>query len=544
MATFYNSRAVTDGLILSLDAANRKSFSGEPATNIINYSSVGAERYNNPGFSGNIITTNMTFKGAPVYQATFVPQTDALVNTLGAGDGFGLWHSMGANLSASTHYIASVYFRTDHPLINDGAQGFNNTYSNISGWGVGGTTSTRYVEDGWTRLYTIYYRSTNGYVDRFNSIATNHVVNTTQTTTIVVSQSVSSGFISNFSTLYALVEHNPTIRSNGGLVGLSILNHGLDTGSWTKLSFPSNIRSGSQLPYTYYVQLSVPSTAGNNTTIQLGYNANGYYTSVSDDKYWKITFNNAGVKVNQAIKTYWAAPMIEQKSGSLPSEFVIGTRGTTVATGGGWADLSGNNNHAELRNRPTVNAMPFSEIVFDGSSSYAGISSPSDRFAWTPSGAGLNNMTIEMWIKTADNSGQYFSKPWNGNGEYNYQWGGTSVNLQIGNQSTSISTPSITDNRWKHFVYWINATQHGYYLNGNESIGSQNHGITNNTPSFGNSQLPLTLMTLYPYTNDGGWSQTSFSIAGSVAMFKVYNRVLSATEVLQNFNSNRSRFGV
>jgi len=28
------------------------------------------------------------------------------------------------------------------------------------------------------------------------------------------------------------------------------------------------------------------------------------------------------------------------------------------------------------------------------------------------------------------------------------------------------------------------------------------------------------------------------------AIFKVYNRSLSATEILQNFNANRGRFGI
>ena len=543
MATFYNARAITDGLILALDAANPKSFRGEPTTNTINYASVGAARYNNSGFNGTITTTNLTFKGAPVYEATFIPQTSALVSSLASGDGFGFLHNMGTNISASTYYIASVYFRTDHPLASNAAEGFSNTYSNISGWGIGGTASTRYKEDGWTRLYTIYYRNTNGYIDRTTSVATNHTVNTTQTTTVIVSQSITSGNVSNFSTLYGIVEHNPNIRSNGGLTGLTILNHGLDTGSWTKLSFPSNVRLANEFPYTYYIQVSVPSTGGANTTIQLGYNPNGYYTEVSDGKYWKITFNNAGVLVNQAIKTYWAAPMIEQKSGSFPSEFVIGTRGSTVDTGGGLIDLSGTSNNGILYNRPTTNGYPVTELGFNGINNYIGVLSPSDKFAWTPSGAGLNNMTIEMWIKSSENSGQYFSKPWNGNGEYNYRWGGSAVSLQVGNQSTNITVGAINDNRWRHFIYWVNPTHHGFYLNGNASVGSQTHGITNNTPSFGNSQLPLTIMTLYPY-GESGWSQPTHAISGSVGLFKVYNRVLTAQEAMQNFNASRARFGV
>jgi hypothetical protein len=46
--------------------------------------------------------------------------------------------------------------------------------------------------------------------------------------------------------------------------------------------------------------------------------------------------------------------------------FVNGTRGTTVATGGGWADRSGNDNHGELVNGPTYDSGNGGSIVFDG----------------------------------------------------------------------------------------------------------------------------------------------------------------------------------
>lgn len=219
------------------------------------------------------------------------------------------------------------------------------------------------------------------------------------------------------------------------------------------------------------------------------------------------------------------------------------TRGATVATGGGLTDVSNNTNHGELVNSPVFNSGSATSITFDGVASYVAVANPTTSAQWTPSGGGLNNITLEVWIKTSDTSGYYLSRPWNGNGEYNYLTYNGGIQLVVGNQSYSLSVPSFADNNWHQVVYWISPTQVGYYIDGNRLSGSNNHGITNNTPTSGNSSLTLNYMTLYPYGN--GWGgNTGFSIAGDLAIAKIYNRVLSASEVLQNFTATRSRFGI
>ena len=79
------------------------------------------------------------------------------------------------------------------------------------------------------------------------------------------------------------------------------------------------------------------------------------------------------------------------------------------------------------------------------------------------------------------------------------------------------------------------------YINGVQNVALTNHGITNNTPTNGNSQLQLTLMTLYPY---GGGGNSGFSVQGNVSSLRMYNKVLSAAEILQNYNATKGRFGL
>ena len=207
-----------------------------------------------------------------------------------------------------------------------------------------------------------------------------------------------------------------------------------------------------------------------------------------------------------------------------------------------WTDVSGTSKIAVLVNGPTFSNINGGTIYFDGNANYCAIS-PSANFQWTPSGSGLNNMTLDLWIKTSDTSGYILSKPWNSNGEYNYYFYHNTFFSQIGNQSNSFGYTSIATGNWTNLTIRVSSTQWGAYINGTQNVALTNHNITNNTPTYGNQGQELSLMTLYPYGT--GWSgNTGFSIQGNVGAFKIYNRVLTAVEVLQNYNATKSRFGL
>lgn len=207
---------------------------------------------------------------------------------------------------------------------------------------------------------------------------------------------------------------------------------------------------------------------------------------------------------------------------------------------GNLVNLVGTDN-GTLVNGPTYDSSNGGSLVFDGTNDYIAI--PHTSAKWTPSSAStLNYITIELWIKTSDTSGYYISRPWNGNGEYNYLAYNGGLQLVVGNQSNTVSVTGFADNTWRHVVYWISPTQFGSYVDGGNAT-SGNHGITNNTPASGDSNLSLNIMTLYPY-GEGWGGNTGFSISGNIGLVRVYNKVLTANEVLQNYNATRQRFGV
>jgi len=182
-------------------------------------------------------------------------------------------------------------------------------------------------------------------------------------------------------------------------------------------------------------------------------------------------------------------------------------------------------------------------FLFDGINDMIRVPSPSNKFAWTPSGVGLNNITIDMWIKSSDSDGYYLSKPWSGGGEYNYTITPTQFTTSTNNITHVSSFSSLSTGRWEHICTIVNPTQKAVYRNGKLASSFTNHNHVINGPFGANTNESMCIMSLYPYSVP--WTgATGFSINGNVGFIKIYNRVLSAAEILQNYNTVRGRFGL
>jgi hypothetical protein len=541
MGSFAGPEIVTDGLVFAYDMGNPdKSWIGQPTINTVNAISTAILTYNNPGFSGTSTNTGLTYRGMPIYELTFIPQDASFIPRLASGEGFGAFHPMGTSLAANTRYMASIYMRSDHPLQSSASQGFNNTYSNISGWGANSTTSARYQEDGWTRLYTQYYNNTNGYSTR--NIAypnqygngTQFTVNTTQTTTVDLSVTLLANGtgIPDFAALYAIVAAAPTITVNGGLTGLTILDHGLNTTSFTKLSWPSNIKLKADLPFTYFFRVSVPSTGGTNVNISIASNFTTYLTSLSDNKFWKLTFDTTNVAVGQILKTYWCAPMIEQHNTLYPSTFVNGTRSNTQAL-------------LDLTNRNTITASSLTyasdgTFSFNGSSNDIAISGPVSSFFTDFS----QQITLSAWIRIP--AAATWTNGFAGNILSRSSYAGSvglwrdTVNNQIlayfrqaGATFGAVAcTGTIGRDVWVNIVASWTGSSLSLYLNG---VLSQT-----NTGTLGGANIAN--WTIGNVTAAGGNVGNRFQ--GEVGITQIYDRALTATEVQQNFNALRGRYGI
>lgn len=225
-------------------------------------------------------------------------------------------------------------------------------------------------------------------------------------------------------------------------------------------------------------------------------------------------------------------------------------RNSYPGSGNTWNNIGGSGYNATF-----INGISYTSSLNQGilttntTSSYiqiAGFTSNNDN-AWTADNTiGSNTICFELWVKNSDDSGWILSKPWNGGGQYNMTITIGAWTVMVGNNTSStINFASLLNNGiWRQIVVWANSTQIGYYLDGGLYLGSQNHGLTGGVGSSGNATLPLILMTLYPY-GQGATIPAGFTIfPGNVAMFRKYNRVLTVSEVLQNYNALKSRFNL
>jgi len=204
-----------------------------------------------------------------------------------------------------------------------------------------------------------------------------------------------------------------------------------------------------------------------------------------------------------------------------------------------WNDLSGNNNSGSLVNGPTFSTGSGGEIIFDGTNDYVSIPIQNlDRPCTFSTWINFNNLTGYQTIAGQDTSAAIIR------GRFYFQKaGGTSegIILNVVNFSMVLSNNSIVPvnsnnavvaNRWYNYSAVLTTTTLALYEN----------GILQNTVSDSNTFLtPNTTITL----NAGYYNNSIVDyINGKSSSFLIYNRALSATEILQNYNQLKSRFNL
>jgi len=196
------------------------------------------------------------------------------------------------------------------------------------------------------------------------------------------------------------------------------------------------------------------------------------------------------------------------------------TAGTT------WYDVSSSGNNGTLTNGPTFNSANSGSIVFDGVDDYATLSSYP-----VP-----DNFSYSIWVKVNGDGPQgargiVIS---NGSNYIDINFGNRilfSLILSNGSQNLIMSTNGVIASVgvWAHYAATYNRQQAKLYFNGSE-VGSSNY-------------------TLAPYNYDpnfslGRYDGGSYNLNGNISNVQMYNRALTAAEVLQNYNATKSRFGL
>jgi hypothetical protein len=281
---------------------------------------------------------------------------------------------------------------------------------------------------------------------------------------------------------------------------------------------------------------SVPSTDNDNFSIYIG-----AYGALTPDLFSskEATFASIGdgltdaeaTSLYTAVQTYQTAlgrsvntPVYNN---SLVLNLDAGNANSYPGTGTTWFDLASGNN-GTLVNGPTYDATNGGSLLFDGINDR--ISTFGTQFP------NNGSKTIDVWFKTTSTVRQGLCGTRDG---ASTGWVFT-INRTTSGRLTYFNTGSgtaefaagITTNTWYNAVATHDSTTGlvKIYLNGS-LIGSTNVGVIYSS-------------TFNGVIGDEDSAVPSTPFKGNIPKVTIYNKVLTDTEILNNFNSTRGRFGL
>ena len=199
-----------------------------------------------------------------------------------------------------------------------------------------------------------------------------------------------------------------------------------------------------------------------------------------------------------------------------------------IGSGTTWTDVSNTGNNSTLTNGPTFSSANGGSIVFDGTNDYV---------SGTTSGLVSSVISMDVWFNV--NSSKQYSALMGSNATEKYEMliksgGAIEVSLSTNNYMQYNNILSL--NTWTNIVVTAESgTQWKMYKNGVD-LGSP----TTYTGTWQVSGASISNFDLGRIRND----VASFAYSGNISTVKIYNRALSATEVLQNYNATKTRFGL
>ena len=240
------------------------------------------------------------------------------------------------------------------------------------------------------------------------------------------------------------------------------------------------------------------------------------------------------------------------KVGSITTPIVVdglvinidaANRASYPKTGTTWTDTI-NGNNGTLTNGPAFDSANGGSIDFDGNDDHVITSINQTSFD-------LNTHTFSIWIKVnSDDSFEPFgflntsfttayrlkinlndTTDTNTPGRVSFFGRGTSSNM-----FTFDFDPSVNDGNWHNIVFVFSSIS-------TNNVTAYYDGSSVST-STGFSQSPSMGTTSYPFFIGAVNNRGSIlrPLDGNIANIQIYNRALSASEVLQNYNALKDRF--
>jgi len=196
-----------------------------------------------------------------------------------------------------------------------------------------------------------------------------------------------------------------------------------------------------------------------------------------------------------------------------------GNTSSYPGSGSTWTDISGNGYTGTLINSPTFNSANGGYITFNGTNQYTTTTYTQPAYGTATS------FTWNVWVNIPDLVN--INSPIIGN-----RGGGELIFIKITKGAFEYyplnMLHTLTQNVWQNVCIVKNGTSFTYYKN--------NSVITTATSS-------ATQRSTTPFYI-GGDAPSNEYFVGNISNVQVYNSALSATDVAQNYNALKSRFGL
>jgi hypothetical protein len=210
-------------------------------------------------------------------------------------------------------------------------------------------------------------------------------------------------------------------------------------------------------------------------------------------------------------------------------------------TGTTWYDMSDQGNNGTLTNGPTFSSANNGSIVFDGADDYVDCGNPS---VLRPS-----VFTSITWIYNTDSDERqqgvfcsyselmvagFFYQIWNSPHKVRYVLG-ANTGGGAGLYTDITGSTTINLNTWYQIAVTYDGTAMKSYVNGSLDIN------TNPSNGLGYDAANNKVIIGGTYTKPSG---VVSRFKGNISNSFMYNRALSAAEILQNYNTTKSRYGL
>jgi hypothetical protein len=206
-----------------------------------------------------------------------------------------------------------------------------------------------------------------------------------------------------------------------------------------------------------------------------------------------------------------------------------------------WNDLSGNGYNGTLTNGPTFDSANGGNIVFDGIDDYVAFNNTSTILN------GLSAASMNMWINVTRKGGGGYQTiaGWRDDTDTDFfllllDSAGVTVNTEFRTRTSSGAVSDVNINYTSYFGSWnfistvVSSNRTDLYING-ILVGSN----TSKTGVFGAASNQFRIGS-----NPNLDPINTYQMQGRMANFLAYNRALTATEITQNYNAQKSRFNL